>query len=59
MATTYKRGEHDTRPWGTWEVLDSGENFALKKSPSNLKQSFPCSCTIFVPNIGLLLTEQP
>ncbi len=31
MATTYKRGEHDTRPWGTWEVLDSGENFCVKK----------------------------
>ncbi len=31
MATNYKRGDHDSRPWGTWEVLDSGENFCVKK----------------------------
>ena len=35
MATTYKRGEHDTRPWGTWEVLDSGDNFCVKKITVN------------------------
>ena len=31
----YKIGEHDTRPWGTWEVLDlgqeNGEEFCTKK----------------------------
>ncbi len=31
MTTNYKRGDHDTRPWGTWEVLDSGEHFCVKK----------------------------
>lgn len=31
MATNYKRGDHDSRPWGTWEVLDSGENLCVKK----------------------------
>lgn len=27
----YKRGDHDTRPWGTWEVLDAGNGFCVKK----------------------------
>lgn len=31
MATLYKRGDHDNRPWGTWEVLDSAENFCVKR----------------------------
>lgn len=31
MTTTYKRGDSDTRPWGTWEVLDAGESFCVKK----------------------------
>lgn len=31
MANSYKRGDKDTRPWGTWEVLDGGENFCVKK----------------------------
>lgn len=31
MASTYKRGDKDTRPWGTWEVLDGGNNFCVKK----------------------------
>lgn len=31
MANNYKRGDHDSRPWGTWEVLDSGDNFCVKK----------------------------
>ena len=25
MANNYKKGDHDTRPWGTWEVLDAGD----------------------------------
>lgn len=31
MATTYKKGDHDTRPWGTWEVLQSADNYCVKK----------------------------
>jgi len=31
MTTTYTKGDHDTRPWGTWEVLDGGEHFCVKK----------------------------
>ena len=31
MANAYKRGEKDSRPWGTWEVLDSGDNYCVKK----------------------------
>lgn len=28
---TYKPGEKDTRPWGTWEVLDVGERHVVKR----------------------------
>ncbi len=35
MATTYKQGDSDTRPWGTWEVLDSGEHYCVKKITVN------------------------
>ena len=31
MANTYQKGSSDTRPWGTWEVLDAAENFCVKK----------------------------
>ena len=31
MSNSYNRGDKDTRPWGTWEVLDSGANFCVKK----------------------------
>lgn len=31
MATTYKKGDKDIRPWGTWEVLESGEHYCVKK----------------------------
>ncbi|MDD4555717.1 MAG: phosphomannose isomerase type II C-terminal cupin domain [Alphaproteobacteria bacterium] len=31
MTNTYKRGDKDTRPWGTWEVLDSDANFCVKR----------------------------
>ena len=30
MANTYKRGQNDRRPWGTWEVVDCGEGFCVK-----------------------------
>lgn len=39
MANNYKRGDHDTRPWGTWEVLDAGEGFCVKRicvTPGNI-----------------------
>lgn len=31
MANLYKKGDHDTRPWGTWEVLDGDDNFCVKR----------------------------
>ena len=31
MSVTYKVGESDTRPWGTWEVLDVGAEYIVKK----------------------------
>lgn len=31
MANNYQRGEKDTRPWGTWEVIDCGKGFCVKK----------------------------
>ena len=27
----YQRGDNDERPWGRWEVLDTGEGFAVKR----------------------------
>ena len=35
MVTKYIKGDHDVRPWGTWEVLDSGEHFCVKKITVN------------------------
>ena len=35
MTNVYKRGDHDTRPWGTWEVLDSGDHFCVKRITVN------------------------
>lgn len=32
---TYKRGDADDRPWGRWEVLDTGEGFAVKRITVN------------------------
>lgn len=31
MANNYKKGDRDNRPWGTWEVLDSGDGFCVKR----------------------------
>ena len=31
MTTTYKRGDSDERPWGRWEVLESSDNYCVKK----------------------------
>ena len=39
MANNYKKGDHDTRPWGTWEVLDAGSTFCVKRitvTPGNI-----------------------
>ncbi|MBO5038424.1 MAG: phosphomannose isomerase type II C-terminal cupin domain [Alphaproteobacteria bacterium] len=35
MSTNYKKGDFDTRPWGTWEVLDAGEHFCVKRITVN------------------------
>lgn len=37
MTTLYKKGDADTRPWGTWEVLESSPNFCVKKITVNPK----------------------
>lgn len=31
----YQRGDHDLRPWGRWEVLETGEGFAVKRITVN------------------------
>lgn len=28
---TYRRGDSDERPWGRWEVLETGPGFAVKR----------------------------
>jgi len=32
---TYRRGDSDERPWGRWEVLDTGDGFAGKRITVN------------------------
>jgi len=27
----YKIGEHDTRPWGKWQIIDCGDNYCVKR----------------------------
>ena len=31
MTVRYEKGETDDRPWGTWEVLETGDPYAVKK----------------------------
>ncbi|MCQ2740856.1 MAG: phosphomannose isomerase type II C-terminal cupin domain [Alphaproteobacteria bacterium] len=31
MTTMYLKGDSDVRPWGTWEVLESSNNYCVKK----------------------------
>lgn len=31
MVTRYQKGTSDNRPWGTWEVLESNDNYCVKK----------------------------
>lgn len=35
MANSYARGQQDTRPWGTWEVVDCGQGFCVKRITVN------------------------
>jgi mannose-6-phosphate isomerase-like protein (cupin superfamily) len=32
---TYRRGDSDERPWGRWEVLDTGDGYAVKRITVN------------------------
>ena len=39
MVNAYKKGDSDVRPWGTWEVLDAGDGFCVKRikvTPHNI-----------------------
>lgn len=38
MSNTYKIGESDNRPWGSWEVLSVGDGFCVKKIVVNAGQ---------------------
>ena len=31
MSVNYKVGDHDTRTWGSWEVIAAGNNYVAKK----------------------------
>ena len=31
MANNYTRGQQGNRPWGTWEVIDCGNTFCVKR----------------------------
>ncbi len=35
MSNSYERNQKDTRPWGTWEVIDAGNGFCVKKITVN------------------------
>ena len=37
MATRYKKGDSDKRPWGMWEVLDTKTDYCVKKITINPK----------------------
>lgn len=37
MINNYKRGDSDVRPWGKWEVIDSGHGFCVKRITINPK----------------------
>lgn len=39
MVNLYVRGQKDSRPWGTWEVIDAGDGYCVKKicvTPGNI-----------------------
>jgi mannose-6-phosphate isomerase len=31
MSTEYAVGQRDERPWGTWEIIAVGPNYAVKR----------------------------
>ena len=31
MENTYAAGQHDSRPWGDWAVLDAGPGYCVKR----------------------------
>lgn len=31
MATTYRPGQRDNRPWGSWEILSTAPTYAVKR----------------------------
>ena len=31
MVVKYEKGASDTRPWGTWEILDTGDHHTVKR----------------------------
>jgi mannose-6-phosphate isomerase-like protein (cupin superfamily) len=31
FASAYAPGQHDTRPWGTWLVIDAGPGYVVKR----------------------------
>ena len=35
MTVNYKIGEKDTRPWGSWETIDVGANYIVKRIEVN------------------------
>jgi len=35
VENNYKPGESETRPWGSWEVIGTGEGFAVKRITVN------------------------
>ena len=55
MINNYNKGDRDTRPWGTWEVLDAGNGFCVKRicvKPGNIlslqSHNFRCEHWIIV-----------
>ena len=48
----YQRGDNDERPWGRWEVLDTGEGFAVKRITVKPVPSSRSSSTTTAPSTG-------
>ncbi len=38
MVVKYEKGASDTRPWGTWEILDTGDRHTVKRIVVTPKQ---------------------
>lgn len=61
MANSYQKGQKDNRPWGTWEVLDAGEGFCVKRilvTPGNIlslqSHDFRCEHWVIVSGEALV-----